>query len=304
MSDDTSPLSGHDDASSAIWRKALTILSEREGSVLSLRHGAFGGESLSFSEIGEQLGISRQRAHQLYEVALERLVGNEELRALVPAIAGPKLATKVTSAAPRPSAKREEPAAHANAEATPEKRGPGRPMDPQETERRLAALARVSAGELTLEQAAHELGLRAEALRGWLAYRRKIGASGGIPAELAKVGARKKSPNSLRPAPSRKLKPFAKTRAEIDEENASAPTPKDKKAQAPAPRVVAPRSEAGKVAAAKSAASKSSAAKSAVTASAGIDALLVQLAGLQRFHSGVESRVRELLEFIEREMPR
>jgi hypothetical protein len=299
MTDETPPLPGQDDSSSLLWRKALSILSEREGSVLSLRHGAFGGESLSFSEIGEQLGISRQRAHQLYEGALERLVGNEELRALVPAIAGPKLATKVASSTPRPSAKREEPVAPSTDEAPPAKRGPGRPMDPQETERRLAALARVSAGELTLDDAAHELGLRPEALRGWLAYRRKIGASGGIPAELEKVSTRKTSANTLRPAPSRKPKPLARTRAELDAESAAAEPARAKKPQAPAPKVEAP-----KVAVAKSAALRSSVAKSASTASAGIDALLVQLEGLQRFHSGVESRVRELLEFIEREMPR
>ena len=39
-------------------------------------------------------------------------------------------------------------------------------------------------------------------------------------------------------------------------------------------------------------------------ASAGLEKVIAQLEGLQKFHVGVESRVRELLQFIEREMPR
>jgi hypothetical protein len=44
----TSPLS----IDSASWRTAPSLLTEREGSVLNLRHGAFGGERPTFGAIG------------------------------------------------------------------------------------------------------------------------------------------------------------------------------------------------------------------------------------------------------------
>ena len=59
-------------------RRALAVLPEPERRVLELRFG-FDGEPVSIEAIGKELGVSRQRVHQLQENALARLAEELEL---------------------------------------------------------------------------------------------------------------------------------------------------------------------------------------------------------------------------------
>ena len=59
-------------------RRALAVLPESERRVLELRFG-FDGEPVSIEAIGKELGVSRQRVHQLQENALARLAEELEL---------------------------------------------------------------------------------------------------------------------------------------------------------------------------------------------------------------------------------
>ena len=59
-------------------RRALAVLPEPERRVLELRFG-FDGEPVSIEAIGKELGVSRQRFHQLQENALARLAEELEL---------------------------------------------------------------------------------------------------------------------------------------------------------------------------------------------------------------------------------
>jgi hypothetical protein len=70
-----------------VWRAALALLTERERAVLTLRHGAFGGERLTFADVSSKLRITRQRAHQLHHRAIEVLRHRDETRELAEKLA-------------------------------------------------------------------------------------------------------------------------------------------------------------------------------------------------------------------------
>jgi len=53
--------------------EALTILDERERSVVVLRYGLYGSEPKTLEEIGRGLGVSRERVRQLERDSLRRL---------------------------------------------------------------------------------------------------------------------------------------------------------------------------------------------------------------------------------------
>src|SRR5688572_31463418 len=55
------------------WTAALARLTESEGAVLALRHGAFEGERLPFGTIARQLGITEQQAEELHDRAIAKL---------------------------------------------------------------------------------------------------------------------------------------------------------------------------------------------------------------------------------------
>jgi RNA polymerase primary sigma factor len=59
--------------------RALAALSPRQQLVLELRFGLSGGEPISLQKVGEELGVSRERARQLEQSALEHLSRNREL---------------------------------------------------------------------------------------------------------------------------------------------------------------------------------------------------------------------------------
>lgn len=59
---------------------ALESLPRREGDILRLRYGIGRPSRLSFSQIAERLGVTRQRAQQLEAQALRRLRGDLRLR--------------------------------------------------------------------------------------------------------------------------------------------------------------------------------------------------------------------------------
>jgi hypothetical protein len=69
------------------WTAALSLLTEREAAVLSLRRGALGGPHQSFAALAKQLGMSRQRAYQLYERAMGVLRNREETQELAARLA-------------------------------------------------------------------------------------------------------------------------------------------------------------------------------------------------------------------------
>lgn len=61
----------------------LAALPPREGLVLRLRFGFVDGDDHTLSEIGEQLGLSRERARQIERAALQKLRGQEGISDLV-----------------------------------------------------------------------------------------------------------------------------------------------------------------------------------------------------------------------------
>jgi RNA polymerase sigma factor (sigma-70 family) len=54
-------------------RRGLSRLDDRERSILTWRFGLDGGEEHTLQEIGERLGLSRERARQLESRALAKL---------------------------------------------------------------------------------------------------------------------------------------------------------------------------------------------------------------------------------------
>jgi RNA polymerase sigma factor (sigma-70 family) len=59
---------------------ALALLPSRERDVVRLRYGIDRPDQLSLAQIGERLGVTRQRAQQLEAQALHRLRGDVRLR--------------------------------------------------------------------------------------------------------------------------------------------------------------------------------------------------------------------------------
>jgi RNA polymerase primary sigma factor len=62
--------------------RALSVLTPRERSVITLRYGIGDGRSRTLLEVGKELGISRERVRQLEVVALMKLRGMNENAAL------------------------------------------------------------------------------------------------------------------------------------------------------------------------------------------------------------------------------
>jgi RNA polymerase primary sigma factor len=58
---------------------ALTALTEREAHVLTLRFGLRGEEERTLAEVGEALGLTRSRVHQIERDALKKI--SEALKA-------------------------------------------------------------------------------------------------------------------------------------------------------------------------------------------------------------------------------
>ena len=56
----------------------LESLSDRERQVIRLRYGLDGGKPGTLEEIGEQLGVTRERVRQIEARALEKLRMNAE----------------------------------------------------------------------------------------------------------------------------------------------------------------------------------------------------------------------------------
>jgi RNA polymerase primary sigma factor len=59
---------------------AVAALSPTQQRVLELRFGLSGGEPLSLQKVGEDLGVTRERARQIEQAALEELSRNRELQ--------------------------------------------------------------------------------------------------------------------------------------------------------------------------------------------------------------------------------
>ncbi len=76
LADDRAPAPDHEMSRSEdlTWaRQALDQLEEREATVLRLRFGFDGEEPHTFTAIGQQLGVTRERARQLEQRALNKL---------------------------------------------------------------------------------------------------------------------------------------------------------------------------------------------------------------------------------------
>jgi RNA polymerase primary sigma factor len=54
-------------------RKSLSSLSEREQKVLALRFGLGGGDSYTLEEVGDKIGVTRERVRQIEAKALRKL---------------------------------------------------------------------------------------------------------------------------------------------------------------------------------------------------------------------------------------
>ena len=62
--------------------EALALLGEREQTVIALRFGLHDSEPKTLGEIGDRLGLSRERARQLETNALKQLAQLEEMEPL------------------------------------------------------------------------------------------------------------------------------------------------------------------------------------------------------------------------------
>jgi RNA polymerase primary sigma factor len=54
-------------------RKVLTTLTPREGKILAMRFGLDDGKSKTLEEIGERMGVTRERIRQIQEEALKKM---------------------------------------------------------------------------------------------------------------------------------------------------------------------------------------------------------------------------------------
>jgi RNA polymerase primary sigma factor len=70
------------DAALGQLRRAMRDLDPREREVMELRFGLHGGEPLTLQEIGDKLGLSRERVRQIESRAKERLRRNRRLAGL------------------------------------------------------------------------------------------------------------------------------------------------------------------------------------------------------------------------------
>jgi len=64
-------------------RRSLSVLAEREAMIISLYYGLGTEEALTLEEIGQRLGLTRERIRQIKEKALRKMrqsVGKELLR--------------------------------------------------------------------------------------------------------------------------------------------------------------------------------------------------------------------------------
>jgi RNA polymerase primary sigma factor len=60
--------------------RALAILNDRERSVVKLRYGLIGSRKHTLQEIGDRLGLTRERVRQIEHVAMQRLRGANQSR--------------------------------------------------------------------------------------------------------------------------------------------------------------------------------------------------------------------------------
>jgi RNA polymerase primary sigma factor len=67
-------------------RRAMSRLPEREAEILALRYGMDGGGARTLAQVGEMLGLSRERVRQLEKDALRQLSVARELEGLDEAV--------------------------------------------------------------------------------------------------------------------------------------------------------------------------------------------------------------------------
>ncbi|NLF01073.1 MAG: sigma-70 family RNA polymerase sigma factor, partial [Anaerolineales bacterium] len=75
--EDESSLAPHDEATSAILREVLDSMLDdlppREVRILQLRYGLIDGETYTLEQVGQKLGVTRERVRQIEAQALSRL---------------------------------------------------------------------------------------------------------------------------------------------------------------------------------------------------------------------------------------
>lgn len=59
-------------------RALLNVLSEREAAIIAYRYGIWGGEAMTYAEVSDIIGLSRERIRQLEKSAIEQLRENED----------------------------------------------------------------------------------------------------------------------------------------------------------------------------------------------------------------------------------
>lgn len=70
-------------AASELRRRLTERLSEREAFILERRYGLVDDREWTLEEVGEELGVTRERVRQVQKKVLERLSGDEVIRALL-----------------------------------------------------------------------------------------------------------------------------------------------------------------------------------------------------------------------------
>ncbi|OGZ59821.1 MAG: hypothetical protein A3A00_00210 [Candidatus Spechtbacteria bacterium RIFCSPLOWO2_01_FULL_38_20] len=67
--------------------RILKILSDRNGSILALRHGVEGGSKNTLENVGKKYGITRERVRQIEEASYDKIRNSNEFNELGPAFA-------------------------------------------------------------------------------------------------------------------------------------------------------------------------------------------------------------------------